>query len=163
MVAMNIDLMTLLAAHPILDRLRLSHVDSRRHHTPRRSFVSVGPVDRPETWKPCLQHPHDSIARADLWPRAAVDVEAEDAAHLAFDRPDIGVAVNLAMDSPGIALGQANANRPPTFIGQKREVQVSAGCRPLRRCLMPRAYEVCGLLQRVGTKRFDHERVRLRS
>src|SRR5216683_5385170 len=142
MVAMNIDLMTLLAAHPILDRLRLSHVDSRRHHTPRCSFVSVGPVDRPEAWKPSLQHPHDSIALAYLWPRAAVDVEAENAADLAFDCPDIGAAIQLAMDSPGIALGQANASWTPTFIGQKREVQVSAGCRPLRRCLMPSADEV---------------------
>ncbi len=75
-MAVNINLMTELAAHAVLDRLRLSHVDPRRYQAPGRGLVGVGPVHGPEAGIPALEQPNDTIAPPDLGPGTSVDVEA---------------------------------------------------------------------------------------
>src|SRR4029077_20636958 len=133
----DVHLVPELATHPVLDRLRLPRVYPRGHHAPRGRFVSVRPVHGPEAWEPSLQRSHHSIAPPDLGPAASVDVEAEDARHLARNFRGACRAIDLATDGPRIVLLDAHADRSPPLVGQEGKVEVPARRTPLRR-LVPR-------------------------
>src|SRR5712692_8526509 len=151
----DIHLVTELAAHPVLDRLRLPHVDSRRHHAPRRRFVRVRPVHRPEAWKPALKRAHHPIVPPNLRPAAAIDVQTQYAGHLGLDCRGARGAVHLAAHRARIALLQTHAYGLPALVLQEGKVEVPAARFSLCRRLMPCPDEVRRLLQRVGTKRLN--------
>src|ERR1700692_3485445 len=94
---MDVDRMTQLLRHAVLDALALAHRDPRRDHAPGRRLVRVRPVDGPEARKRPLEARDDGVSLADLGPPTAVDVQAQDSLNLLDDDRRFG---RLAIDRP---------------------------------------------------------------
>ena len=131
-----------LARQPVLHALSLPHRDARGDQAPCRGLVRVGPVDGTERGEHPLQPPDDRIAQADVGPARAVDVETQDARHLALHLSSARIAVNLTVDAQVGTLREADADRLPPGVGEKCEMQVPPIDMAFGRRFVPGADEV---------------------
>ena len=85
---------------------------------------------------------NDRIAQADVRPARAVDVETQDARHLALHLSSARIAVNLAVHARIGGLSEADSDRLPPGVGEECEVQVPAIGVAFGRRFVPGADEI---------------------
>ena len=135
-----------LATHPLLDRLRLAHRDTRRNQTPSCRFISVGPVDRTETREHVLQPGDHGIALPHLGPCAAVNVETQDASGLVAHPIQRCGTIDRAVHRAMSVLRQADTDGRPRRVAEEGEVEMAFNVAAVGRCFVPRVDEARAFL-----------------